>query len=297
MGESVQIDFDPTFIEEAVFLSMKTKQEDKPYRDFCNKKEEIYQKDVSRDDRDEAFNLFYDGYFHNLGLCDFFKNICKDFSHLSEPEIRIVIKRVWCRKHEDVELYVQPGQKTVYLGILARRITDLTFLETFLRHELMRISDMLSPDFQYSPHRVLGGMNEIENNLIRERFCLLWDYYIDSRLKKRGHQVFKSFEKQKEEFENKFFFLAMPESKQILEKLEGCENLLQIDLLSWADDPRGKKILGEGGLRCPLCNFTSFNSVKKWDAETAHIIKEIRKDYPQWEPSKGICPQCFDLYR
>lgn len=296
MDDSLQINFDSTFIEEAVFLSMRTRQADKRYRDFCSEKEDIYQKIVSGDERDKAFKLLYERYFCNLGLEDFFKNICRDFPHLFQPEIRVVVKRVWNRKHEEAELYVQPHQKTVYLGILVRRMTDLIFLESFLRHELMRISDMLALDFQYSPHPALGGKNEIENNLIRDRFRLLWDLYIDARLIRKGFKTVKPYEKQKEEFRRKFFFLAGPELEQMLYKLESCESLIQIDLLSWAGDPRSTKVLGEGGLRCPLCDFTSFDPIEKWDAGTDYVVSEIRKDYPFWEPSQGICPQCFDLY-
>src|SRR3989338_837852 len=224
MDNALQINFDLTFIEEAVFLLMRTKQEDKLFRDFCNEKEEIYQKDVSGDERDRAFKLLYDMYFCSLGLEDFFKNICKDFPLLSQPEIRVVVKRVWNRKHEEAELYVQPHQKTVYLGILVRRMTDLTFLESFLRHELMRISDMLSSDFQYSPHPALGGKNEIENNLIRDRFRFLWDLYIDARLIRKGFKTVKPYEKQKEELRKKFFFLAGAELEQMLYGIEGCES-------------------------------------------------------------------------
>lgn len=296
MNNSFQIDFDSTFIEEAIFLFMRTKQGDKLYRDFCNEKEEIYQKDTSNNERDNAFKLLYGKYFLSLGLEDFFNNICKDFPYLYKPEIRGVVKRVWNKKHEEAELYVHPHQKTVYLGILVRRILDLAFLESFLRHELMRISDMLSFDFQYLPHPMLGGKNEIEDNLIRERFRLLWDFYIDARLRGKGFETNKSFEEQKDEFERKFFFLAALEREQIFYKIQGCESLMQIDLLSWAGDPRSIKVLGEGGLRCPLCNFTSFDSVKNWTIEIMHIADRVKNDYPDWDPSQGICPQCFDIY-
>lgn len=289
-------DFDSTFIEEAVFLLMRSKQAEELYRDFCNEKEGIYQKTISTNERDNAFKLLYGKYFLSLSLEDFFNNICKDFPYLYKPEIRGVVKRVWNKKHEEAELYVQPHQKTVYLGILVRRILDLAFLESFLRHELMRISDMLSFDFQYLPHPMLGGKNEIEDNLIRERFRLLWDFYIDARLRGKGFETIKSFEEQKEEFERKFFFLALLEREQILYKIQDCESLVQIDLLSWAGDPRSIKVLGQGGLRCPLCDFTSFDSVKNWTVEIMNIVKRVKDDYPDWDPSQGICPQCFDIY-
>ena len=296
MNDPLHINFDPTFIEEAVFLLMKTKQEDKLYRCFCNEKDKIYQQDLSRDERDAAFKLFYEKYFASLGLADFFKNIFQDFALLYKPEVQVVVKRVWHRKNEEAELYVQPQQKTVYLGILARRILDLAFLESFLRHELTRISDMLSFNFQYSPHPLLGGKNEIENNLIRERFRLLWDFYIDARLRGKGFKTLKSYADQREEFDRKFFFLTPSEREPVLGQIQNCESLMQMDLLNWAGDPRSLKVLGEGGLRCPLCDFTSFDPVEHWGADRFAVVNEIRKDYPLWDPKQGVCPQCFDLY-
>lgn len=296
MNDPLQINFDPAFIEETVFLLMRDKPGDSLYRDFCKEKEEIYRDDIPSDERDSAFKALYGKYFYSLGLEDFFRNIYKDFPHLDNPEVRVVVKRVWNKKHEEAELYVQSGQKTVYLGILARRILDLPFLESFLRHELTRISDMLGPDFQYSPHPEIGGKNEIEDKLIRERFRLLWDFYIDARLRGRGFWTIRSFEEQRDEFERKFFFLVPLERAPILREIQGCEGLTQIDLLNWAGDPRSIKVLGEGGLRCPLCDFTSFDPVRRWDARTLPVVNEIRKDYPRWEPGQGICPQCFDLY-
>ena len=73
MNDSLRINFDPAFIEETVFLLMRAKQGDALYRDFCTQKEEIYQKDVSGDERDNAFKLLYEKYFCGLDLDDFFK--------------------------------------------------------------------------------------------------------------------------------------------------------------------------------------------------------------------------------
>lgn len=296
MKNSLQINFDSSFIEEAVFLLLRSNQRGNLYAEFCNEKDDIYRDDMPREEQEIAFKLLYEKYFRKLGQEEFFENICQNFPHLYQPEIRVVVKRVWAKKHEEAELYVQPRQKTVYLGILVRRILDLTFLESFLRHELTRISDMLSSEFQYSPHPAFGGKNDIEDNLIRDRFRILWDSYIDARLRRKGFKTIKAYEEQKEEIERKFFFITPLEREQMLFKILGCEGLMQMDLLNWAGDPRSIKVLGEGGLRCPLCDFTSFDPVKHWDAEALPVIQEIRKDYPHWEPRQGMCPQCFDLY-
>jgi hypothetical protein len=71
---------------------------------------------------------------------------------------------------------------------------------------------------------------------------------------------------------------------------------MHIDLVGWAQDARSIKTLGEGGLRCPLCDFTCYEPIKNWSSEMSVVADEIKKDHPQWTPESGICPQCFDLY-
>lgn len=294
----LRIEFDASFIEEAVFLAAKYKNEETDnsiIQNFHNDREKIYQS-LTDEDRNVSFQQLYDEYFQKLGIKDIFERIISDFPLLNQPNISFFIKKVWSKKEEDAELYVNGDLKTVYIALTVNRILQPYFIQALLRHELLRISDMLDPRFQYKPHVNLAGKNELENNLIKDRFRILWDMYIDIRLRERGYSTMKTAENQKRAFEKAFFFLKANKREKITSKLEGCESLKHIDLLNWAQDARSIKTLGEGGVRCPLCDFTCFDPINHWSSEMNVVANEVKKDHPQWTPELGICPQCFDMY-
>ncbi len=229
--------FDPFFMEEAVFLIMRDNGEyENLVKTFHREREEIYQVDIPMEALDKNFQLFYARYFDKMGLRNTFKKIILEFPLLCTSKIEIFIKGVVNERQEDSELFVWDEHRTAYVGILARRILDPFFLETFLRHELLRISDMVDPDFEYFPQPDLEGKNEIENNLIRGRFGDLWDFYIDSRLRIKGYTTTKSQKEQRKELREKFFFIKPSEWESILLKIETGRNLRQADLLCWSYD-------------------------------------------------------------
>jgi len=293
------IEFDAAFVEEAVFLAVRyndKKIDDSIIENFHNNRERIYQ-DLTTENRNESFERLYKEYFNKLGIKEIFKKIVMDFPLLHQPNISLFIKKVWSKIEEDTDLYVDGDLKTVYIALTANRILQPFCMQAVLRHELLRISDMLDPKFQYLPHINLGRKNELENNLIRDRFRILWDAYIDIRLRKNGQAVIKSLEERKKEFEKIFLFLNANEREYIYSKLEGCDSLRHADLLDWAQDARSIKTLSEGGLRCPLCDFTCYHSIKDWPKETIGVAEEIKKNNPDWQPSLGVCLQCFEIYQ
>lgn len=182
----LNIQFDPLFVEEAVFVYIKScmRTEKALISNFHNEREEIYNKEITAEERNRSFKNFYENYFEKAGLKERFEKMILEFPLLLRPDVLVFVKRVWTKKEEQVELFSQRGQKTIYIGLQVIRVLDTFFLETFLRHELMRMSDMLDPNFQYDPHIFLGGKTELEDNLIRDRFRILWDRDIHARLLK-----------------------------------------------------------------------------------------------------------------
>lgn len=291
------IKFDPSFVEEAVFLRMAGKGKDDPVvKRFHQEREGIYQGNQG-EGQNRDFPGLYNDYFDHLGLKALFEDIAGEYTLLQRPDLSIFIKRIWSKKQEDVELYIQDGLKTIYIALMAGRVLELDFLRSFLRHELWRVSDMLDPVFQYSPDISLNGKNELEDNLIRDRFRALWDMYITARISRKGYVPFKSTDEQRQEFRKIFFFLGESEQQAIISKLSERGDLKHVDLLGWAQDERSIKLLGEGGLRCPLCSFSCYEPVRdNWPSESSFVLKEIEREHPGWNLSQGICPQCFDLY-
>src|SRR3989338_4335556 len=294
-----KIVFESAFIEEAVFLAAKyniNKINDTMIQEFHKAREKIYQAPTD-EKRNSAFEHLYREYFNKFKINEVFERIIAGFPLFYQPHVMFFIKKVWSKGQEDAELFVDGDLKTVCIALMANRLLQPFYIQAMLRHDLLRVSDMLDPLFRYTPHILLAGKNELENNLIKDRFRVLWDLYIDARLRRNGHPVVKPAEDQKKEFQKAFFFLKSSEQDYVYSRLEGGEDLIQIDLMNWAQDARGIRTLGEGGLRCPLCNFTCYESVKNWSSGTGVVVKEIEKDHPEWGPAQGICPQCLDLYR
>ena len=59
-------------------------------------------------------------------------------------------------------------------------------LTEFLRRELLHVADMCDPAFAYSPTPELGGSCQTDNDLIRDRFRLLWDAFVEARMRRWG---------------------------------------------------------------------------------------------------------------
>ena len=298
--KGTKVKFEPAFIEEAVFLNMKEKSghADEPLTvSFHREREKIYSGNLIDQERDEAFQNLCEAYFAKIGLMAIFESIFSEFPLINRPDILIFVKKVWRKKEEEAELYARGNLKTVAIGVQATNSLNRSSLEAFLRHEMMHISDMLDPEFSYSPNPSLGGVNEMEDHLIRDRFRLLWDLYIDTRLRQRGLPTIISQEKQKVEFEKVFLFLEPERRNIIYQKITNENQLNQSDLIEFALDKRFIKTFDQGGLICPLCHFPSYDQIKGWSQETLWVAAEIKENHPDWQPSLGVCLQCFEMYQ
>ncbi len=199
MTKKIVLQFDPAFIEEALFLKMRAEGGDPALTSsFHRDREQVYQEHQGDEERDRAFHRLHEDYFVRAGLREVFEKIFLEFPRFGKRDLLIFVKKVFFRKQEESELFVQREVKTVCIGLQAVRILDRPFLESFLYHEVMHISDMLDPAFQYSPHPDVGGESDIENHCIKERFRILWNFYVDSRLRRRGLPSFVPEEKYKE---------------------------------------------------------------------------------------------------
>lgn len=259
------VKFESAFMEETVFLTLKELEksgERSRLKSFNAQKDLLYEK--KRDEK--AFHGFYENHFETLGLKAIFEKVISEFPLLGNFHARVIVRGVFSRKHEGAELYVEGESKTVVFGIQTTRISCHDLLRAFLRHELLRVSDMLDPVFEYSPEAPLEGLNDVENNLIRERFSALWNRYIDSRL---GGQSFS-------------------ESARFTQK----------ELIAMARDERFSKSHKDGGRVCSLCGFPSFDRVGDWTGEgKLRMIEAIRADHPDWTPSMDSCRQCFEMHQ
>jgi hypothetical protein len=183
------VDFQREFVEEAVFLKIKmledTGQDPVLVKDFHRQREAIYENGGD----DCAFAVFYGDFFKKLGWKAGFEGLLAEFPLLDAPGMTVFFRRVFNRRDEGSELYVEGNKKTALFGLQISRLKDHDLLSVFLRHEFLRVSDMLDPLFEYSSCPVLGGQTPAEDDAIRERFAKLWDASISARVGYEGFQI------------------------------------------------------------------------------------------------------------
>ena len=267
-----RLEFEPSFVEEAVFLTVRSLEaagERSITSAYHTGRNSIYEGARS----EEAFQEFSASFFVTLGLRALFEERLAEFAFLDDPRMMILIRRAFGKKDEGSELYREGDLKTVFLSLQTKRVLERPFLHAFVRHELLRISDMLDPGFKYSPKTPLGGDSPTEESLIRDRFRFLWDLYIDRRLVQN-----------------------LPASKAFQE-IEKRRHWTQGQLLELAKNGRASEMSAQGGFECPLCRFHSYEQISDGRGREAAVFRKIERDHPGWERSRGICRQCFELYR
>src|SRR3989338_5612597 len=138
--------FEAAFIEDGVFLAIRSYEKRGDFllvQSFNAQKDLLYEKVAD----ETAFREFYESFFLQLGLNTIFENIISEYPLLTRQDARISVKRVFSRKHEGGELYVDGNLKTVVLNVQPDRLIEPEALQKFLRHELLRVTDMLDPVF------------------------------------------------------------------------------------------------------------------------------------------------------
>lgn len=197
-GGGVDLRLDPALVEEAVFLALRAREasgEGKTTRAFLTEREALYEAAVSPEERERQFQALALRYFRAVGLEAAFADRFSELPLVASHVGAAVVRRVWSRKEEDVDLYVPPdalqasgvaGRATLLIALQASRCCDLAALVAWLRRELLRISDMVDPAFAYEPAPRLGGACETEDELIRERFRVLWSVFVETRMRRNG---------------------------------------------------------------------------------------------------------------
>lgn len=235
--ETIPLQFEPRFVEETVLVRMEAgeKEGDRlAVKQFYQERDRIYENAESEEARDEPFRSFYAKWFGEVGLEALFRGILDDFPMILETNPLVFVKRAWERKEEGAELYGRGPQKTVLIRLSIARMNDPILLQSFLRQELLHIQDMLDPIFQYSPALPLGGDNVAQDELIRQRFQLIWNITIEGRMALKGWKTLVPLEVRRQEFLHAFPFWIPERQEAVFRRLATGEGWTQQELLQWS---------------------------------------------------------------
>ncbi|MEK6660665.1 MAG: hypothetical protein AABY63_02160, partial [candidate division NC10 bacterium] len=200
--------------------------------------------------------------------------------------------------------------KRIGVRLRADRFLNLPALHRYLRHELLHVVDLLDPGFGYEGEIRLAVASPAEENIIRNRYRLLWCLSIDARLEAAGGEPLadrnshgREFDAQYRKFsptirEAIFVRLWRPEPLShslLLQMATGSQALLRI-----AGDPgpigsETPRHVPLPGSPCPLCRFPSYHFVEDHNALGA-LVTEIQQDFPDWRIDDGLCERCLEGY-
>jgi hypothetical protein len=298
-SEHPEIQFESDFLTDVVMEVIKRDQE--VYNRYHKIADQIYEK-IPEEERNDAFSELHCRLAGELGFEGVLRNVLREYGGSLQNITRVMVIKVYDRREEGADLRKQMDEEGEIVVMLALRPTRFVLsgensqqvLLSFLRHELQHIVDMLDPDFEYHHGESLADLPQKEN-LIRDRYRLLWDITIDGRLFRRG----KLINTQKEEHYEKFksLFTRLPEKDKLdwFESLWNSNHPKHFDLLRQAKkgmEAHGTKSKREGGI-CHLCNFPTYDWIHKVSKKVQALIQ---KDFPDWKIEMSLCSRCYEVY-
>ncbi|OHB35622.1 MAG: hypothetical protein A2Y08_04395 [Planctomycetes bacterium GWA2_40_7] len=275
------------------------------YEQYHNLSDRIYELD-DEDERSDGFVELNKEFFNTLGFSEVVRGVVDEF-----PEFHEKIEEIHIRKPTtmiEVGSDLVDERRKAVIRLFPEQFMDITHLRKFIRHELMHVVDMLGEKFGYKEGKL--ARLPVEETIVREKYKLFWDIFIDSRLEKRGKETVRSKDERFGEFEKLYARLPADGKKAVFEGLWKEENLTHDKAVELAKDftklvaayggtlqegvKEAKKVLIPGS-PCPLCSFPTFNWLDTASLDE-QIIRLIKADFPDWQVDDGICDRCAECY-
>jgi len=295
--------YDPRLVEEGVFLALGEHPE---AQDFQRQRDRLYEM-ADPEEREHAFHELHRAWFRRLGLADGITAALAEQPLLASAIKTCVIACAPGKRQEEADLLVRHEEdlqdrerRTLRLLISPESLLDPPALRNFLRHELFHIRDMVDPRFSYEPELPVAEAGPAHDRLLRDRYRILWDMTIDGRMLRRAWAPEAVRARRLDEFARAFPMFGA-QTLQVFGSFFDHEPHTHGELVAMARDPRA--VLGnprgaqQPGSRCPLCHFPSYAFEPRPESLGATALGWITREFPDWEPSRGLCLQCADLYR
>lgn len=315
----MRIDCDPALMEEVVRLEIRRREDAGDLELFAryHQQADAIYGEVPAEEWEEQFHRLHQAYFSDLGFRSHLEEVLAEFPILETAVEGLVVARALSHHDEGADL--STDRRLVGLTIQAQRFLDPPALRCFLRHEFSHVADMLDLAFGYTGRLSLAGLSPAEENLVRDRYGVLWDLFIDGRLERAGHEPGASREQRRRAFDHLYRRLPQEAQDPVFQALWSAEALTHDELLemargvpallSWAGvetEGMADEPILLPGTPCPLCRFPTHAWVLTWTHTESsrsngttepEVLDLIQADFPNWSPRDGACERCVELYR
>jgi hypothetical protein len=247
----MHIELDPQLLEEVVFLEIRRREQSGDqaiYQDYRDRVDSLYDAVIGVDalyggddeDRDIAFRDVHGEFFDRLGFGRMIRDLLDEFPLLQQHLDQITCSKAVSRKQEGADLFVRRHDgggrlhRTAMLRLRAEIFLDAGQFHILLRQELYHVSDMLDPAFGYEPDLGDTGESTAQENLIRDRYRVLWELYIDARLVRAGRTPTAFLERRQSLLRKAFESVSDENNSAIFKTVSNAESLTHADLLELA---------------------------------------------------------------
>ncbi|MBI3694362.1 MAG: hypothetical protein HY238_05935, partial [Acidobacteria bacterium] len=258
---AISLEFDPQLVEETVLLRIR---EDRQESEFYRSRDRLYLL-PDGEEREKSFQELHAAWFVRLQLGSPITDALEEQPLLTGRARRCCVFPARSGQEEGADLHqwraAKPRESAAGGSILIRvkvtRLLDTLRLQPWLRHELMHVADMLDPVFAYAPEWPAGTSDPAAKNILRERYRVLWDVWIDGRLERRGWLPEGDRARRFEEFVAAFPNFG-PEAAERFAAIFDAETQTHAGLLRVALRAGGPGGPAPGPLPCPLCRFPTY---------------------------------------
>ncbi|MBI3820418.1 MAG: hypothetical protein HY286_17135 [Planctomycetes bacterium] len=303
-------DYDSALAESAVFAEVRAMESSGGSRlaaRYRKELENIYTL-TAGDARDDAAKKIHREWFAELGFDRIAPSAARDVVLSFHNVSRVFMHGADSPGNESADVHERNDAKTIVISILPGRFMDRAELKQYLRHELLLISDILSPSFglraaDADASRRAPGSTPIV--LVKDRYRLCWKISCDGRLSRMGFKGPIGRDAWKELFDRGFNFLPEDRRERGFDMLWNGPRLTHEILWKFAGEPRSGLAETEGagsnssnayspGSRCPLCKFPTFEWFPELDTIAESAILAIQSRFPEWTRSHGACRECVE---
>lgn len=302
-----RVEYDPALVEQAVRLAVRSDRSAE--QSLHNQVDPLYAiEDCEK--RDRAFTQTFAEWFTQLGLGRPLAEVIAERPSIDQRVAMCLVRMASRRKAESAELFVRqdspsvPIARTLVIQLCAESLVEPETMRPFLRRELLHVSDMLDDDFGYVREEFDGL--PAQQNLVRDRYGVLWDVYVERRLMDEGLVGGERMERLRVGFEKAFTLGGQPPAAHAFDRVMQCRSLTHRQLYSWANEPRQalevngadcpQPVVGRSGpgQSCPICGFPTFDWLDLSAEDGSEAMRAIQRICPTWTPADGVCRRCAE---
>ncbi len=302
----MRIEYEPSLVEQAVLSAAR--QDAALMGELHGATDPLYQLTDSTQ-QESRFREVYTGFFQRLGFDEVLPRLLKERPLIADNVGRCIARQAQNAHKEAAELYVKdedespsPSTRSLFIFVTPDSLLKPKELEHRMQSELLHTADMLDHRFGYVKDSLAG--HHPRQNLIRDRYRVLWNIFVEGRLHREGHRDPEAEARLQEQLARVFGRAVNGRAAETFARVFGAVDLTHGQMLAWAQSPAdlfensADEIQSGGpdlGGPCPLCAFTTYDWVKPSDLSSA-TIPAIQRDFPAWQPHDGVCRQCAEIY-